>query len=391
MLRDEDISITLFQGMAGLESLRGVWNEIVSGMIRRHYFHLWEWHYSYLQCLEPDPQSLRYFLFTKGHIPVAILPLQFTKTSLGGMKLKTVTFPAHSHLWLCDLVCHRDALHLPLFQLLSRHLRKQGKAWDMIQLSHLLEDACALRVISNRPPSRFLLRYEGRCNFIDTTVTYESFIAELAKKNRESLKRAKQHLNELPEVQFTITRNPPELEERFEAFMNVEASGWKGALGSGTAIKLNPRLRCFYLTLTRTLSASGKVSINTLTTGGKCIAAQFSLLLDETAYTLKMGYDEAYKRYAPGKLLRDFFIKWCLEDGIIKKINFTTDSEWHKDWSPKYYDKSKLYLFNATLAGLSGFVLLKSAQIVKKHYRTYIEPHLPKRIGERTERHPHVS
>ena len=380
---DEHVTITLFQGIEGLESLRDAWNEIVSGMTRRHFFHLWEWHHSYLKCLEPDPNNLIFFLFTKGETPVAIFPLQFTKISLGGLKLKALAFPSHNHILLCDLVCHREALPLPLFQLLSQHLRNQGKSWDMIQLPHLLEDACAIQVINNHPPSRLLLKHEGRCDFMDTTGTYEPFLSGLSKNFRRSLKRAKQYLDdELSGVQFTFTQNDPELEERFETFMDVEASGWKGTLGIGTAIKLHPNLMCFYRTLTWTLSTSGKVSINTLTADGKCIAAQFCLLLDDTAYILKIGYDEGYKRYAPGNLLVDLFIKRSMEGCTIKNINLITDAEWHEDWKPKSYDKSELYIFNATPAGLIGFVILKFYPLLKKYYQAYIKPHLPRPIQE---------
>jgi hypothetical protein len=389
MSRDEDVSITLFQGMEGLESLRDAWNEIVSGMTRRHFFHLWEWHHSYLKCLEPDPDNMMFFLFTKGETPIAIFPLQLTKISLGGLKLKALAFPSHNHILLCDLVCRREALPLPLFQLLSQYLRNQGKSWDMIQLPHLLEDACAIQVTNNHLHSRFLLRHEGRCDFMDTTGTYEPFLSGLSKNFRRSLKRAKQYLDELPRPQFTFTQNGPELEERFEAFMDVEASGWKGSHGIGTAIKLHPSLRCFYQTLTRTLSASGKVSINTLTTDGKCIAAQFCIPLNDTVYILKIGYDEAYKRYAPGNLLLDLFIKRCMDDCTIKNINLITDAEWHEDWRPKSYGKSKLYLFNTTPAGRIGFMILKSYPILTNYYQAYIEPRLSTRIREWIRRFSH--
>ncbi len=380
LLWDEDIDITLFQGMEGLESLRDAWNEILSGMTRRHFFHLWEWHYSYLKCLEPDLRSVMFFLFTKGATPVAILPLQFTKISLGGLKLKSLAFPSHDHMPLCDLVCNKEALNLPLFLFLSQYLRNQGKLWDMIQLPHLLEDAYALQVINNHPPSRFLLKHEGCCDVMDATGSYETFLSGLSKNFRRSLKRAKQYLDELPGIEFSFTQSGRELEERFEAFMDVEASGWKGALGIGTAIKLHPSLVCFYRTLTRTLSASGKVSINILTADGKCIAAQFCLLLDDTAYILKIGYDEGYKRYAPGNLLVDLFLKRSMEAGAIKHINLITDAAWHVDWKPKSHDKSKLYIFNATPAGFAGFMIIKSYSILKKHYQAHIKPHLSRWI-----------
>jgi hypothetical protein len=382
MLKDTAVSISLFQGIEGLESLRDAWNEIVSGMTRRHFFHLWEWHHSYLQYLVPDPNNLKFFLFTKGETPIAIFPLQFTKISLGGLKLKALAFPTHNHVLLCDVICHSNILHLPLFQLLSAYLRNQRKSWDLIQLPHVLEDACAIQVMNNTPPSRFLLRQDGRCDFMDTTETYESFISGLSKNFRRSLKRAKQYLDELPGLQFTFTHNGPELEEKLEAFMDVEASGWKGAQGIGTAIKLHPSLTCFYRTLTRTLSTSGKVSINTLTQDGKCIAAQFCILLDDTAYVLKIGYDENYKRYAPGNLLLDLFIKQCMDDHTIKNVNLITDAEWHEDWKPKYYHRSRLYIFNTTPAGLIGFVILKSHLILMKQYQASIKPHLSTLIQE---------
>jgi hypothetical protein len=368
--------------MEGFESLRDAWNEILSGMDRRHFFHMWEWHHSYLACLEPDSNAMQFFLFKKGETPVAIFPLQFATISLGGLKLRALAFPSHNHLLLCDLICHRDALHLPLFQALSGYLRNHGESWDLVQLPHLLEDACAIQIIHNHPSPRFMLKHEGRCDFMVITGTYDSFLSGISRNLRRNIKRAKQSLDELPGVEFTFTHNGPELEEKLDAFLDVEASGWKGALGSGTAIKLHPNLQCFYRMLARELSGSGRVSINTLTADGKCIASQFCLLLDDTAYILKIGYNEDYKRYAPGNLLVDLFVKRGIEEGIIKNINLITDAEWHVDWRPNSYDKSTLYLFNTTPAGLIGYTILKSYPILKKQYQDHIEPHLPRRIRE---------
>lgn len=383
LLKEQDVSITVSQGMEGLESLRDTWNEIVSGMTRRHFFHLWEWHYSYLKCLEPDPQSFMYFLFTKEKKPVAIFPLRVTKTSIGGLRLKTLASPSHQHMVLGDMICNEDALHLPLFHILSGYLQNQKKSWDLIQLFRLAEDAGAIQVIQENSPSRFVLTHDLRCDFIDISGDYESFVSGLSKNFRRSLKRAKQHLDQFPNVAFTITHSGPALAEKFDIFLDVEASGWKGALGSGTAIKLHASLECFYRTLTRTLSACGKVSINTLTVDGQCIAAQYCILLDNTAYILKICYNEDYKRCAPGNMLLEFFMKKSMEDRTINSINLITDAEWHVDWKPSSYEKYTLYLFNTTPAGLIGSVILKSYPILKKYYEAYIQPHLPRGIQEK--------
>ena len=351
-------------------------------MDNRRFFHLWEWYYSYLNCLASDPDALIFFLFTQGKRPLAIFPLQFVTLSLGFLKLKALVFPPHDHLPLCDLICHRDAISLPLFQRLGDHLRDGNRSWDMIQLSPLLEDACALAVIGNHPAPRFLRKHEGRCNYMDATGSYESFLAGLPKKFRWSLKRAKQDLGGLADVRFAFTQNGPELDEKLAAFMDVEASGWKGAQGSGTAIKLNPDLSCFYRTLARTLSADGRIAINTLTADGKCIAAQFCIVLDHTAYLLKLGYDEGYKGYAPGNLLVDRFMERSIADPAIERINLISDAEWFALWRTKAYDKSQLRIFNATPAGSIGFVLLKSHHTIKGHYQRHLKPRLPGRVRE---------
>ena len=390
-LGEGEISITPFQGLKRLESLQEAWNAITADMTRKSFCHLWEWYHSYLRCMAPDPNAVMFFLFMKGETPVALLPLQFTFVSLGGLKLKALAFPSHNHLLLCDLICRDDALHLPLFPLFIDYLKSRNVPCDLIELPHLVEGSNAIQTIHNHPFPRFLLKPEGGCDFLNTTETYEAFLAALSKNLRGSLKQAKKCLDELSEVEFAFTQEESDLEARLDAFLDVEASGWKGALGSGTAIKMDPSLECFYRNLVRSLAASGRMSINTLTAEGKCIAAQFCITLDNTVYILKIGYDEAYKREAPGNLLLAFFVKKCIEDGVIDNINLVTDAEWHRRWRTKQLNKSTLYVFNATPAGLIGFALLKSQQRLKKYYRAYIQPHLPQWVQILIRKLPHES
>jgi len=59
------------------------------------------------------------------------------------------------------------------------------------------------------------------------------------------------------------------------------------------------------------------------------------------------------------------------------------DAEWQEDWIPKTYDKSSIYIFNATPAGWIGFIILKYYPILNKFYRAYIQPHLSWQIREK--------
>jgi len=83
-----------------------------------------------------------------------------------------------------------------------------------------------------------------------------------------------------------------------------------------------------------------------------------------------------------GNLLVDLFIQWSREDCTINNIHLITDAEWHVDWMQRAYDKSTIYIFNATPAGLLGFIVLKSYPILKKHHQVYIQPHRSQRRQE---------
>ncbi len=373
------IGITVFNGIKGLDSLQSSWDQVLANIKQRHFFHLRQWHQSYLACLEQKPDNFLFFLFSKGQMPLAIFPLALTTFAVGGIRLKALSLPSHEHVLLGDLIWRDDALNLPLFKLLGQYLKKQGIAWDIILLPHLLEDSCVLKAIEKSPPPRFLVRQEGGCDYTITKgATYETYLSGLSKNFRRSLKRAAQYLDQLPSCsyRFSFTQGGPEMEKRLNDFFAVEASGWKGASGTKTAIKLRPELVNFYRNLTQTFTSSGRVLISTLDVDDKCVAAQFCLLVEDTAYMLKIGYDEGYSRYAPGKLLTERFIKKCIADPAIERINYITDASWHADWAPKTYRKSICYIYNSSPAGLLAYGFMK-------FYGTHIKKLLPKWLQER--------
>lgn len=104
----------------------------------------------------------------------------------------------------------------------------------------------------------------------------------------------------------------------------------------------------------RKYAGSGTCEINVLRARGQCLAAQFCLLTDDTKYVIKIGYDEAYARCAPGNLL----FEWLLNDSKerhFRFLNVISDAEWHLDWRPLSHQVSDLFVFNRTPAGLTAF------------------------------------
>ncbi len=70
---------------------------------------------------------------------------------------------------------------------------------------------------------------------VDCSRPFDETFSALSKNFRGNLRKARNKLAKLEGVEFVSARGPEELASALEVFLDVEASGWKGASGTGTA------------------------------------------------------------------------------------------------------------------------------------------------------------
>lgn len=138
--------------------------------------------------------------------------------------------------------------------------------------------------------ARAMLRPDnGRNGYLDVAIPH---------KKRKELRRQRKRLAGLGAVTSTTIRTSPELRSALAEFLALEASGWKGRLG--TAAKANDHIRCFLEAAVTALAAEGKAGITRLALDGRAIAALVTLRSGATAWSWKIAYDETLARYSPG-------------------------------------------------------------------------------------------
>jgi CelD/BcsL family acetyltransferase involved in cellulose biosynthesis len=128
----------------------------------------------------------------------------------------------------------------------------------------------------------------------------EEYLSGIRGKNRQELRRARRRLEELGDVEFTAFEGE-DLPRGIDEFLRIEASGWKGK--SGTAMAIDPEMYAFVREALTAKASRPGVRVELLSVGGKAIAANLFLLGRDHAGSLKSGYDESYRAFAPGKLL----------------------------------------------------------------------------------------
>jgi CelD/BcsL family acetyltransferase involved in cellulose biosynthesis len=107
---------------------------------------------------------------------------------------------------------------------------------------------------------------------------------------------------------------------------------------------------------------------------GRCLAGQLCLVLGDTSYLLKMGYDESYSHVTPGKLLLEYSLRQYWREGVVKYFNLVSNASWHADWNPLSYTVSNAYVFNTTPTGLAAFALLRGKEYLRRKYRAQLKP-----------------
>ena len=146
--------------------------------------------------------------------------------------------------------------------------------------------------------------------------TFEQHMQDhVGAKRRRDLARNRRRLEELGTVAHQSFTSGAELDGAVEAFLKIEASGWKGQ--RGTALDCAKETRAF---ARKAFGSNGAESIcraDLLLLDGKPIAAGMMVFSGQTGFTVKGAYDESYAAFGAGLLLEVEVVKSFLTDRKI--------------------------------------------------------------------------
>ncbi len=209
----------------------------------------------------------------------------------------------------------------PCLETLVRSLANEAGGGPLLELATLAADG---------PFYRGLLDYlhEHRGPFLVTECwtralfrrrhDSEAYLqAALPGEQRKGLRRKAKRLAEQGKVEFRALESAADFDAWIEAFLKVEASGWKGR--AGTALASTPAAQEFFQTAARAAWDRGRLGLVALHLDGRPIACQCYFLAGPGAFAFKTAYDEAYGRFSPGVLIQ-------LE--LIRRLHQSPMPEW---------------------------------------------------------------
>ena len=171
--------------------------------------------------------------------------------------------------------------------ILLRNMSLDGPAMQAI--------AAALRLQDLQP--QILQRYQRAA--LDAGRDGEALLREaLGTKRLKELRRQHNRLADHGAVSFAVASRPQEVASALEAFLALEASGWKGA--RGTALSQREGDARFIRQATIALAERGQCEIITLRAGAQPVAAGIVLRHRQRAFFFKIGIDERFAKFSPG-------------------------------------------------------------------------------------------
>jgi len=200
-----------------------------------------------------------------------------------------------------------------------------AKAGAMALLLPLLAEdgpaALALRAAIaefNLTPYSFGRHHRARLN---ATLDGDAAISQLGVKKLKELRRQRNRLADGGEVAFRIAAPGEETAVALEAFLSLEAAGWKGANGTALATKAGDAL--FIRTAVHEMVTTGVAEMVTLSSGKAVVAAGILLRHLRRGYFAKIAYDESAAKMSPGVQLTLDVTRHLCADGSIDDVDST--------------------------------------------------------------------
>ncbi|HWA38670.1 MAG TPA: GNAT family N-acetyltransferase [Burkholderiales bacterium] len=179
--------------------------------------------------------------------------------------------------------------------------------------------------------------------------------AALDGDRRRELRRKEKRLKDAGEVRYVRLGPDGDVARWIDDFVRIEASGWKARAGGALACREADL--AFSRALFRGAFERGRLMATGLDVDGKAVARELCLLAGEGAFSVRIAYDEAFARFAPGMLcelenIRAFHaapprLQWM--DSYTSAENTTIGRLWK--------ERRRIERLTAAVDGYGAFVL----------------------------------
>jgi hypothetical protein len=347
-----------YRGPEGLAALEGDWRQLYLEMPDPAMWHSHEAYSAYVEHLCPSPAEFCCFALSDDERVRAILPLE--KRADGSFvapfwrsPLRVWAMPYCDGWTISDAIGPEDDARRRLIPAVVERLRQDRHGPAVVFLGRTRSASVLWDGLGALDPRSRVAFPDGGEFVIPTDMPFDAFKKRLSRNSRSIFSRAARKFEALDGATYVRAVTQDDLLAEYQWLLDVEASGWKGRHGS--SIRQQPGLEAFYRDLIERLTLDGRCEIVSLHAEGRCLASAFCVYTRHMGALFKCGYDEAYARITPGRLLTHKAVEWACDDPDTDSMSLCSDAPWARHWIPSVNGLRRAYV---ALRPVSGPLLL---------------------------------
>ncbi|WP_374525733.1 GNAT family N-acetyltransferase [Sphingopyxis sp.] len=260
---------------------------------------------SALHLLDPERQARLVMVQADSDGPlIGVMPLA-PAAKYGRLPLRHVTGWAHpNHFHGAPLV--RAEMEPLFWSILLGWCDAAGWAHTLLQTARLTEDGPLHKALAEvarlRGGAAEIVHREERA-LLESDLSPDAYWeAAVRGKKRKELRRQANRLSEEGRVSFRRWQASEAVEPWIDAFLDLEARGWKGRAGS--ALASHGDTEAWFRAIVAGAAAAGKLDMRVLALNDRPLAMLVSFLCPPGGFSFKTAFDEDYARFSPGVLLQ---------------------------------------------------------------------------------------
>lgn len=221
-----------------------------------------------------------------------------------------------------------------------------------LSIQPLDADGPALRALSHAAAAhgyRTRVQPVGRAPYLTLAQNVRRHESALSRNLRHDVRRRFRRLCETGSVSIEVSDGRRRLEDLLREGFEVEAKSWKGR--RGTAIAARDDTTQFYRRLAQWAAEAGWLRLAFLRLDGRAIAFQFDLEPGLRYYSLKIGYDPAFERFSPGKLLLYTMVARAVARGFPTYELLGRNEQWKERWTDNSRARVSFRAFSPSATG----------------------------------------
>ena len=208
------------------------------------------------------------------------------------------------------------------------HWAAQADAWDVLDI-HSLPDAggtaARVQAAAERPEWTVWSAVEETCPALGLPGDWESYLAQLNKKDRHELRRKLRRAESLPEPPtWKLHTAGPELAYALDELIALHRQG-----GEAKAEFMTPQMERFFQSLLPAFGATGRLEVATLYAGAHPVAATLSFRDGGRLLLYNSGFDPCTADWGAGFVLLVHRIRKAVAEGITV-LDFLRGDERYK-------------------------------------------------------------